>query len=249
MHTVTRTRLWISIAAVLLTAASTPASAEPEIVWRVVNPFRFFLDAKASEIHRATFESLTEEERRTPILAAERALAERHSEGWAATMFRETCWNVASNRHVCPQYADYAHPKSHKVRLEIADVPEARTVDCQWLTAPVGTRQRGTAATLPCNQPVELDIPYPGGARVSVEIGGRQVADTRVVVSDLFIVGLGDSFASGEGNPDAPVRFSNRRDNIPRKVREANQPLPRRLKNNQSPSRWRLNQQFISRAN
>ena len=27
-------------------------------------------------------------------------------------------------------------------------------------------------------------------------------------MSDLFIVGMGDSFASGEGNPDVPVRFS-----------------------------------------
>src|SRR5262249_4245162 len=29
-----------------------------------------------------------------------------------------------------------------------------------------------------------------------------------VVVEDIFIVGLGDSFASGDGNPDKPVQFS-----------------------------------------
>ena len=34
------------------------------------------------------------------------------------------------------------------------------------------------------------------------------MAETAARVTDLFIVGMGDSFASGEGNPDVPVRFS-----------------------------------------
>ena len=62
--------------------------------------------------------------------------------------------------------------------------------------------------TLPCDTPVQLEVPYPDGAWISVEIGGRQVAEAAARVTDLFIVGMGDSFASGEGNPDVPVRFS-----------------------------------------
>ena len=62
--------------------------------------------------------------------------------------------------------------------------------------------------TLPCDTPVQLEVPYPDGAWISVEIGGRQVAETAARVTDLFVVGMGDSFASGEGNPDVPVRFS-----------------------------------------
>ncbi len=62
--------------------------------------------------------------------------------------------------------------------------------------------------TLPCDTPVQLNVPYPSGAWISVEIGGSQVAETAAAVTDLFIVGMGDSFASGEGNPDVPVRFS-----------------------------------------
>ena len=34
------------------------------------------------------------------------------------------------------------------------------------------------------------------------------MATEKVVVKDLLVVGMGDSFASGEGNPDVPVRFS-----------------------------------------
>ena len=37
---------------------------------------------------------------------------------------------------------------------------------------------------------------------------GRELAEPNVVVEDLFIVALGDSFASGESNPDRPVQFS-----------------------------------------
>ncbi|MEI9901679.1 MAG: hypothetical protein WDN31_17970 [Hyphomicrobium sp.] len=62
--------------------------------------------------------------------------------------------------------------------------------------------------TQACSEEAHFDIPYPAGAGVSVEIGGREVASTDIKVHDLLIVGMGDSFASGEGNPDVPVRFS-----------------------------------------
>jgi hypothetical protein len=196
---------------ILSLGAPDPAGAAPEIQWRVVNPFRLFLDPRDTEVHRATFEALTEEERRAPILSAERALSERHPEGWAATMFRNTCWNVARNLHVCPEISDYAHPVSHKVRAELSELPDAATVECTWLTTPAGGRGRGLAVRKRCDEAVELDVPYPSGMKLSVEIGGQQVAEAPLRVRDLFIVGMGDSFASGEGNPDTAVRFSNER--------------------------------------
>ena len=58
-------KVWLrACAALFLTmAASGGAWAEPEIVWQVVNPFRFFLDPADTEVHRATWESLTPEQR------------------------------------------------------------------------------------------------------------------------------------------------------------------------------------------
>ena len=195
----------------VLTAAfgcAAPAAAEPEIKWRVSNAFRFFTDAADTEVQRATYESLTEDERRTPILSAERALAERHADGWAASMWADACWDAAKNRHACPALNDYVNPKSHKIRAQVVDVPDSTSVDCTWLTAPKGGRKRGASITVPCDTPVELEIPYPAGATLSVEVGGRQIANTAAKVEDLFIVGMGDSFGSGEGNPDVPVRLS-----------------------------------------
>jgi len=43
---------------------------------------------------------------------------------------------------------------------------------------------------------------------------GRELVDRDVVVEDLFIVALGDSFASGESNPDRPVQFSATREMV-----------------------------------
>lgn len=187
-----------------------PAEAgEPKIMWRLENPFRFFTDPRHSETHRATYEALSEEERRAPILSAERALAERHGrDGWAAAMLDQTCWDAADNRHRCSGQADYLKPRAHRV-LALVEGVEETGIDCTWLTAP--SKGRGTAMTLPCDVPAKLDVPYPEGASIRVEVGGRPIAETRVVVEDALVVGLGDSFGSGEGNPDVPVRFSKER--------------------------------------
>lgn len=190
-----------------------PAIAPPEIEWRVSNPFRFFANPRDTEIHRATWLSLSPVERQTPVLSAERALASRHKDGWAATMIDHVCWDEKRYRHHCPGDTDaYAKPKSHKILASVKNIPEAGLINCTWLTAPHGgERLRGEAITERCDRPVELSIPYPEGAGVEVQIGARRVASTQVQVTDLFIVGMGDSFASGDGNPDVPVEFSRER--------------------------------------
>ncbi|MEQ1650605.1 MAG: hypothetical protein ABL898_18665, partial [Hyphomicrobiaceae bacterium] len=201
--------LGLSVLAVI--APLTRAVAEPQIQWRVANSFRFFLDPADTEVHRATYEALSDDERKAPVLSAERALSERHAEGWASTMLGNTCWNAQQNQHRCPDVGSYINPKSHKIRAEVRELPEGETVDCVWRTTPLSGRGSGGTVTVPCNVAVELEVPYPAGARVVVEVGGQKVAATEAVVQDLFIVGFGDSFGSGEGNPDVPVRFSRER--------------------------------------
>jgi hypothetical protein len=183
------------------------------VSWRVENSFRFFTDAADSEVHRATYLALPPEQRLAhPVLAAEQALSARHDEGWAATMFRDTCWNVRTNRFVCPNDEAYINPTSHAVVAQIDNIDEAPRLSCTWLTAPHGGGEtRGKAVTQPCSDEIRFEIPYPAGATIKVEIGGREVASAEVVVHDLLIVGMGDSIGSGEGNPDVPVHFSRER--------------------------------------
>src|SRR5215510_8042266 len=158
------TKSWRRACAGLLlaVAASSAAWAEPEVVWQVDNPFRFFLDRADTEVHRATWASLTPEQAVNPILSAETLLAERHpNDGWSATMYDKTCWDPKRNRYACPERSDYLSPKSHVVRASLRGLEDAPTVDCTWLTAPVGRGGRGTAVTLPCDTQVKLAIPYP----------------------------------------------------------------------------------------
>ncbi len=203
--------LIIAAAVAAIGILPTGVSANPRIEWRVENPFRFFNDPADTEIHRQTLEALTPEERRSPVLSSERALSSRHPEGWAATMFKKTCWHWADNRHACADQPDYLDPRSHVVVVWARDV-QPLGANCTWLTAPLGRgKGRGKATTQACSEPVALEIPYPAGAEVTLEIDGAKAAEETVVVQDLLIAGLGDSFGSGEGNPDLPVRFSRER--------------------------------------
>ncbi len=202
-----------AVLAICLGAAH-EAAAAPLLKWRVENPFRLFTDPADTEMHRATYRALTAAERAAPVLAAERHLQTRpgHEDGWAAPMYRKICWDWKTNRYSCPAYEDYINPKSHRVIAELAGLDEASDVTCTWLTAPRGGEElRGKVVSQACNEPFLIDVPYPSGTDVKVEIGGREIAQARIAVQDILVVGLGDSFASGEGNPDVPVRFSRER--------------------------------------
>ena len=196
-------------------AAQQVLEGQATIAWRVENPFRFFTDPSDTEVHRATYQALSPEEKTSPVLSAERALSVRHADGWAASMYRKTCWNWTTNRFACPGEDNYINPQAHMVVAEMSGLPEAQgaaTVECTWMSIPHGRKKAdGLAVTQSCAEPVKFDVPYPGGMTVSVEIGGLEVARSDIRVRDLLIAGLGDSFGSGEGNPDIPVRFSRER--------------------------------------
>jgi len=186
------------------------AIAAVEIDWRVENPFRFFVDAKDTEVHRAAHLSLSPEQRQTaPVLAAEHALSRKYEFGWAEAMYRKTCWAGPKNRYVCPEKGDYINPDRHRVVVSLKGVPEPN-VDCRWFSAALSGGSAGgeSIITQACGTPIVLAAPYPDGLSVRVEIGGITVASTEIKVRDIFVVGIGDSFGSGEGNPDVPVRFS-----------------------------------------
>nr|VFK66314.1 MAG: GDSL-like Lipase/Acylhydrolase family [Candidatus Kentron sp. UNK]VFK71947.1 MAG: GDSL-like Lipase/Acylhydrolase family [Candidatus Kentron sp. UNK] len=76
-----------------------------------------------------------------------------------------------------------------------------------------------------CSKPVFLNITREEneakaegaqhGVEVSVKIpskSGPSTLTTYIHVDDKFILGLGDSFASGEGNPDVPMRYKSKLD-------------------------------------
>lgn len=146
-------------------------------------------------------------------------------EGWFARLarndFSKTCWDPATRgfRTDVDACRDYVYPKSHDVRLWIenpqllAGRPTTWLIDGQPL---IGSQLVFKNCDAKYRKPfcVEIRVPYvadnPRKLTVSVRLsdGGTITLPEPVEVVDRLVVGLGDSYASGEGNPDKPARFT-----------------------------------------
>ncbi|MFM1816300.1 MAG: hypothetical protein RLZ98_2995, partial [Pseudomonadota bacterium] len=195
------------------------AEGEAKLIWRVEQPFRFFSDPRDTEVHRQAFLSLSEAETKNAILSMERRLAGDGKRGWAAELKGKTCWDGDRVRDLCPNGGGYIKPDKHRVVIRlVGDKGDASSGTCLWRfeSDSLLPRRRGRPAPKPqsvelkraCNSDATFEVPYPQGGRASVLRDGNEVAAVTVKVRDLFVVGMGDSFASGEGNPDIPVRLA-----------------------------------------
>ncbi|HEY7298891.1 MAG TPA: hypothetical protein VH684_13370 [Xanthobacteraceae bacterium] len=160
--------------------------------------------------------------------------------GWAAQTLNDNCYDVNGIPHrylpVCERRfswgaakEDYILPDAHTVNIQIAPAQLAGvTGQCVWTWQP---RRSGKTETrkLACKDRLTIArVPYSldkaqSGVSVSVTLpDGRQLVEHDVVVEDLLVVALGDSFASGESNPDRPVQFSPAREMVydPKLVRD-----------------------------
>jgi len=203
------------LSAVPVLAQPRTAIDEPRhtVEWRVENPFRLFLDPKDTERHRTIYESLRSEQRAQPILSIEHVLAQQNPRGWAAEIVGKTCWDQTSNRHTCHEHKNFTKPRSHRIIARLSGPETLIGQTCVWQPVPLQRQQPRPlrSITAPCHEQVTLEVPYPAGAQVGVTVGGEERIDTRITVTDLFVIGMGDSFGSGEGNPDVPVEFSRER--------------------------------------
>lgn len=223
---------WLLLAGVPAASAQTLSVSNAQIEWKVVNRFRLFRNAEAFQVHERAWRQygihvdrldVSEEEKArlmatTSVLGAEHVLNDRYIPftrilrrnyepmGWASRQVGETCWDPRKRDHsACGGVANYVMPRFHEVEFKLRMLKPNSLIaeyNCQWR---VGEEQPIVA---PCDEPVTAFVPYPQGAAVSVAVDGEQGISTQVAVKDLLIVGLGDSFASGEGNPDVPVQFS-----------------------------------------
>ncbi len=206
------TLITASLIMIIAGSGGTLAKANGSIDWRVENSFRLFLNPEHSKAQIDLYRSLSDEEKKTPVLSMERKLAENNQGGWAEEIFTQTCWDNTRNRYrFCRgKGVDYINPKIHKVLIRYTGsfVPTDR---CEWVFIAGGKgsrRGRVHRQAALCGDEVGFDIPFPKGGRVHVSINGIKKANKHVRVIDIFIVGLGDSFGSGEGNPDDPVKFT-----------------------------------------
>src|SRR5436305_7349022 len=103
---------------------------------------------------------------------------------------------------------NYLPPLDQPVTVRLAGaVPVGAT--CAWSFDDGDGPQQ---STFDCAEPVNLRARYgrPTVATVDVSSGSEapQRISEAIKVRDVFIAGLGDSIASGEGNPDRPIALS-----------------------------------------
>jgi hypothetical protein len=153
--------------------------------------------------------------------------------GWAAQTLADTCYEINGRpRRYFPlcerRYSwgvakeDYVLPDAHTVAMRIA-AQQLQDVqgDCIWTWQSRAGGGRIESKRMACADTLTIArVPYASdrarsGVSVRVKLpDGRELAEQDVVVEDLFIVALGDSFASGESNPDRPVQFSPAREMV-----------------------------------
>lgn len=151
---------------------------------------------------------------------------ERSRLGWAAQTLDVNCYdrNARPRRYLVTcdrQYSwgtakeDTILPDAHTVIVRLAPQHLASAAgDCTWTWRP---RRGGAGETVrqSCAVPLVIKrVPFStqraaSGVAVAVRLpDGRELVDSHIVVEDVLIVAMGDSFASGESNPDRPVVFS-----------------------------------------
>ncbi|WP_246739935.1 hypothetical protein [Bradyrhizobium aeschynomenes] len=194
------------LAPLVATEAAAQLDAAPlQISWEVRNRFRLFREERDFLLH-------VESTRDRSILSAEQGLSiQSDGRGWARNVVNRLCIDLAGRvNEPCTRdnvKESYLTPIDHPVTVRLTGpVPVGAT--CAWSFDDGDGPQ---TSTFDCAEPVNLRVRYGRQTVASVDVtspeGTRQVS-TGIQVRDVFIAGLGDSIASGEGNPDRPIALA-----------------------------------------
>jgi lysophospholipase L1-like esterase len=192
------------------TAAQTaPAAAQGaplQISWEVRNRFRLFREERDFLLH-------TDSGRGRSVLASEQALElQSDGRGWARNTVNRLCIDLTGRvSEPCTRdnvKESYLTPADHPVTVRLSgEVPVGAT--CAWSFDDGDGPQQ---STFDCAEPINLRVRYGRQTVATVDVSSGpetpQRISTEIAVRDIFIAGLGDSVASGEGNPDRPVALS-----------------------------------------
>jgi lysophospholipase L1-like esterase len=187
-------------------SAQAPADPPLQIGWEVKNRFRLFREQRDFQLH-------VDAMRDRSVLGSEQWLEPLgEGRGWARNMVNRLCIDL-NGRVSEPCTRDnvkesYLTPADHPIVVRLTGaVPVGAT--CAWSFDDGDGPQQ---STFDCAEPVNLRLRYGKTSLATVEISSGQDASqkisTEIKVRDVLIAGLGDSVASGEGNPDRAVALA-----------------------------------------
>jgi hypothetical protein len=188
-------------------AQGAPAASDTpmQISWEVRNRFRLFREERDFLLHSDGAQA-------DNILASEQALEQQSDgRGWARNTVNRLCIDLTGRiSEPCTRdnvKESYLAPVDHPITVRLTGQVPVGAI-CAWsFDDGDGPRQ----STLDCAEPVNLRAHYGRSTNVTVDVSSAdapQRLTSAIAVRDIFIAGLGDSVASGEGNPDRPVALS-----------------------------------------
>lgn len=187
--------LWLALC---LMSCGAPAAAQP-LDWEVIDRFRLW-DRARSEPHMVSLEALLDRVAKAsgPSEVEGAILAFTSSQG---DLHHKSYWDSRLETYD----REYVWPLTYQVRVKTVGL----TGDCRW-TTDNGSFEQDTGD---CSRPMELNLPADpaGGGSVEAKVvvrSGSGEQEARIRVPDRLIASIGDSFASGEGNPDEPMDLS-----------------------------------------
>jgi hypothetical protein len=185
--------------------AQTATDAPLQISWQVRNRFRLFREERDFQLH-------VESGRSRSVLSSEQALElQSDGRGWARNMVNRLCIDLQGRvSEPCTRdnvKESYLTPVDHSIVVRLSGpIPVGAT--CAW-SFDDGDGPR--TSTFDCAEPINLRVRYGRTTVATADVSsseGSQRVSTEIAVRDIFIAGLGDSIASGEGNPDRPIALS-----------------------------------------
>ena len=147
------------------------------------------------------------------VLASEQSLElQSDGRGWARNIVNRLCIDLAGRvSEPCTRdnvKESYLTPIDHPITVRLTGaVPVGAT--CAWSFDDGDGPQQ---STFDCAEPVNLRVRYGRQTVATVDVSSGHEApqkiSTEIRVRDMLIAGLGDSVASGEGNPDRPIALA-----------------------------------------
>lgn len=197
-----------------LVSALPSNASDLTIDWEVKNRFRLFKET-------ADFQKLAKAHLENPsILSAENKLANERADGrgWAEPIIQNERLCFDRHANALPERCErdgksevYLSSETHRIGVWLRNRDELGAATCVWMFKD-GLRKDRTV-TAKCADEIIHDAWHtrPNIVRVTVTpaSGPNESAETSIKVRDILIAGLGDSIASGEGNPEIPVRLGN----------------------------------------
>jgi hypothetical protein len=210
----------------LLVSFAPPARAQQpsgvSISWQVKSRFRLFKNEEDFKYMAANYDA-------GGVLASENKLAAATGgNGWARRIVNGLCvdssgellqsctrdysTNDPSGREAFAE--NYLAPSEHGIGVTAHGTPADAKCTWKFVTKDADAKNEGTKATVkrdqPCSEETFVRVAYGQVTQVQLFVAanaesGPPTATTDVNVRDILIVGLGDSTAAGEGNPDRPV--------------------------------------------